>query len=104
MATRKGAKGSTAAEGKEKVIPAGAAGRGRQSGHKAGSAVKRMKTFRLAQSKIQRARKILGTDTDTSTIEAALDMVVFRKDLTDGLAAMAGLEVVSPEAMDAPSA
>lgn len=64
-------------------------------------AVKHMKSFRLAADKIRRARKILGTTTDTGTIEAALDMVVFRQELLDGLEAMAGIDLTSPEAMDA---
>lgn len=64
-------------------------------------AMKQMKSFRLATTKIKRARKILGTTTDTGTIEAALDMVVFRQELLDGLEAMAGVEILTPEEMDA---
>ncbi|MEO5511199.1 MAG: hypothetical protein ABIV28_00015 [Longimicrobiales bacterium] len=33
------------------------------------------KKFRLTQSKIDRAREILGTTTDTETIEKALELV-----------------------------
>lgn len=64
-------------------------------------AVKQMKSFRLTAEKIRRARKVLGTTTDTGTIEAALDMVVFRQELLDGLEAMAGVELIAPDAMDA---
>lgn len=64
-------------------------------------ATKQMKSFRLATTKIKRARKILGTATDTGTIEAALDMVVFRQELLDGLESMAGVEILTPEEMDA---
>jgi hypothetical protein len=61
---------------------------------------KHMKSFRLAADKIKRARKVLGTKTDTGTIEAALDMVIFRQELLDGLGAMSGAEFTSPESMD----
>lgn len=64
-------------------------------------AMKQMKSFRLTTTKIKRARKILGTTTDTGTIEAALDMVVFRQELLDGLEAIAGVEILTPEEMDA---
>lgn len=64
-------------------------------------ATKQMKSFRLATTKIKRARKILRTTTDTGTIEAALDMVVFRQELLDGLDAMAGVKILTPEEMDA---
>lgn len=33
------------------------------------------RTYRLSAAKIARARKILGTDSDTATIEMALDLV-----------------------------
>ena len=62
--------------------------------------VKKMKSFRLAGEKIRRARKILGAKSDTGAIEAALDMVIFRQELLDGLDAMEGIELVTPEAMD----
>jgi hypothetical protein len=44
-----------------------------------------MKSFRLADEKINRARKILGTKTDTATIEAALDMGYFERNCWRGL-------------------
>jgi hypothetical protein len=65
--------------------------------------IKTMKSFRLTDEKIRRARKILGAKSDTGTIEAALDMVIFREELLGGLEAMYGVELVAPEAMDATS-
>jgi hypothetical protein len=50
----------------------------------------RKKNLRLHQSKIDRAMKILGTETETETIEAALDLVVFRQELLEGVHAMRG--------------
>ena len=46
------------------------------------------KSYRLSARKISAARKILGTPTDTATIEEALDMVLFRKELVEGTKAM----------------
>lgn len=48
------------------------------------------KNLRLHQTKIDQAKAILGTATETETIEAALDLVVFRKELVDGVRAMRG--------------
>lgn len=53
------------------------------------------KNLRLHQSKIDEARAILGTSTETETIEAALDLVVFRKELTEGVRAMRGANLVN---------
>ncbi|HUG41742.1 MAG TPA: hypothetical protein VMM12_14735 [Longimicrobiales bacterium] len=50
----------------------------------------RRKNLRLTQSKIDEAREALGTKTETETIEAALDLVVFRKELVEGIRAMRG--------------
>lgn len=50
----------------------------------------RKKNIRLQQWKIDEAREVLGTSTETETIEAALDLVVFRKELVDGIRAMQG--------------
>jgi hypothetical protein len=52
------------------------------------------KNFRLHQSKIDRAMQLLGTRTETETIERALDMVAFRDALVDGIRAMRGAELV----------
>lgn len=53
------------------------------------------KTYRLSTSKIAAAREILGAPTATAAIEEALDMVVFRKELVDGTAAMLGVRIES---------
>ncbi len=53
------------------------------------------KNLRLHQSKIDEAREILGTATETETIEAALDLVVFRKELTEGVRAMRATNLVN---------
>jgi hypothetical protein len=52
------------------------------------------KNLRLHQSKIDEAKEILGTATETETIEAALDLVIFRKELTEGVRAMRGTNLV----------
>jgi hypothetical protein len=53
----------------------------------------RKKNIRLHQWKIDAARKALGTATETETIEAALDLVVFRQQLADGIRAMQGADL-----------
>lgn len=52
------------------------------------------KNFRLHQSKIDRARRILGTGTETETIEQALDLVAFGERLLSGVDRMRGKEIV----------
>jgi hypothetical protein len=53
------------------------------------------KTYRLSSRRIAAARKVLGTPTDTATIEEALDLVVFRKEIADGMKAMLGVPIES---------
>lgn len=53
----------------------------------------RKKNLRLHQSKIDAARKLLGTSTETETIEAALDLVIFRAELVEGIRAMRGAQL-----------
>ncbi|MGH7498532.1 MAG: hypothetical protein ACREOQ_02260 [Gemmatimonadales bacterium] len=55
------------------------------------------KTYRLSPSKVAAAQRILGTPTATETIEAALDMVVFRDELIAGTTAMLGIELTPPD-------
>ena len=50
----------------------------------------RKKNFRLHQSRIDRAMEILGTRTETETIEQALDMIAFRDRLVQGVRGMRG--------------
>lgn len=52
---------------------------------------KKSKTYRLSESKIAAAQAILGAPTATATIEAALDLVVFRQELVDGTSALLGI-------------
>ncbi|MDB4951906.1 MAG: hypothetical protein JWM27_4555 [Gemmatimonadetes bacterium] len=53
----------------------------------------RKKNYRLRQSTIDRAMKLLGTRTETETIEQALDLVVFRSELVEGVRAMRGADL-----------
>jgi hypothetical protein len=50
-------------------------------------------SYRLSPAKIARAQRILGTTTATSTIEEALDLVVFRRELTEGLDSAFGVAI-----------
>ena len=56
------------------------------------------KTYRLSEAMIAAAQSILGAPTATATIEAALDMVVFREELLRGTRAMRGVEIASYDA------
>jgi hypothetical protein len=74
------------------------AGRVRETAVKAyaiGSESTVKKNLRLHQSKIDAARQALGTATETETIETALDLVVFRKELIDGVRGMKGARLVN---------
>jgi hypothetical protein len=57
--------------------------------------VPRKKNFRLRQSEIDRAMKILGTRTETETIEQALQMIAFQQEMLDAVDAMYGAGVVN---------
>ncbi len=48
------------------------------------------KNLRLTQAKVDRARRILGTETETETIEQALDLVAFRQEVIEGVRRLAG--------------
>jgi hypothetical protein len=48
------------------------------------------KNLRLTQAKINRAQRILGTATETETIEEALDLVAFRQEVLEGVRRAAG--------------
>lgn len=54
----------------------------------------RKKNYRLHQSKIDRAMELLGTRTETETIEQALDLIVFRDRLVEGVRSMRGAGLV----------
>ena len=55
------------------------------------------KTYRLSPAKLEAAQRILGTPTATETIEAALDLVVYRDELVAGTRDMLGVELASPD-------
>lgn len=48
------------------------------------------KNYYLDERKIKRAKSILGAKTETEAIDAALDLVVFRKEILDSLEKVAG--------------
>ena len=48
------------------------------------------KNMRLRQDLIDRAKRILGTSTETETVEQALELVAFRKEVSDGIRRIAG--------------
>ncbi len=50
--------------------------------------------MRLTQAKIDRAKQILGTETETETVEQALDLVAFRAEIMEGLDRMAGSDLL----------
>jgi len=56
------------------------------------------RTYRLPLSKLSAAKRALGAATATETIERALDLVVFQRELIDGTRAMQGVEITSPDA------
>lgn len=51
------------------------------------------KTYRLSPAKVAAAQRILGTPTATETIEAALDLVVFRDELVAGTRVLLGTDL-----------
>lgn len=51
-------------------------------------------SYRLSPEKIARAQAVLGTATATATIEEALDMIVFRQELMQGVDRAFGLPIV----------
>jgi len=53
------------------------------------TSVKR-KNYYLDERKIRRAKTILGAQTETGAIDAALDLVVFRKEILTSLEKVAG--------------
>lgn len=65
-----------------------------------GTSGKVPRTYRLAPEKVASAQRILGARTATETIETALDMVVFRRDLVRGTAAMLGVTIDPPDHVD----
>ena len=56
------------------------------------------RTYRLPLSKLSAAKRALGAATATETIERALELVVFQRELVDGTRAMLGIEIAPPDA------
>jgi hypothetical protein len=52
------------------------------------------KNLRLNQAKLDRARRILGTQTETETVEQALDLVAFRQEVIAGVRRLAGSKLL----------
>jgi hypothetical protein len=48
------------------------------------------KNLRLTQAKLDRAMSLLGTETETETVERALDLVAFREEVIAGVRRLAG--------------
>jgi hypothetical protein len=48
------------------------------------------KNMRLRQDLLDQARKVLGTKTETETVEEALELVSFRKEIAEGIRRIAG--------------
>jgi hypothetical protein len=70
-----------------RALPAGSrATTGVGAGKKAGP-----RAFRLDPDRLAAARRVLGTPNDTATIDAALDYVVFGRELRAGAEALAGI-------------
>jgi Arc/MetJ family transcription regulator len=55
-----------------------------------GTSGKVRKNVRLTQATLSRAQRILGTETETETIEQALDLVAFRREVIAGVRRVAG--------------
>ena len=55
------------------------------------------RTYRLPLSKLRAAKRALGAATATETIERALDLAVFQRELIDGTRAMLGIEIASSD-------
>ncbi len=57
------------------------------------------KNMYMDQRKLDRAKVALGVDSETATVDAALDLVVFREEIFEGidrLAAAGGLDYFDP--------
>jgi hypothetical protein len=56
------------------------------------------RTYRLPLSKLRAAKRALGAATPTETIERALDLAVYQRELVDGTRAMLGIEITPSDA------
>jgi hypothetical protein len=80
--------------------PGGDRGRERGSGSARRPKKGKPRAFRLDAERLAEARRILGTPNDTATLDAALDLVVFRNELARGIDRLAGKEIASPDDAD----
>jgi len=48
------------------------------------------KNMRLRQELLDQARRVLGARTETETVEEALELVTFRKEVANGIRRIAG--------------
>jgi hypothetical protein len=64
---------------------------------KRGPARKVARTFRLTPGKVEAAQRILGARTATDAVETALDMVVFRRELVEGVRSAFGIDIRSAD-------
>lgn len=55
------------------------------------------RTYRLRLSKLRKAQRALGASTATETIEMALDLAVFQRELVAGTRALFGVTIASPD-------
>jgi hypothetical protein len=56
------------------------------------------RTYRLTLSTLRAAKRALGAATATETIERALELVVFRRQLIKGTRTMLGVDITSSDA------
>jgi hypothetical protein len=61
------------------------------------------KNLRLSQAKLDRAKRILGTETETETVEQALDLVAFREEVIAGARRLAGSKSLRDVLRDEPA-
>jgi hypothetical protein len=50
----------------------------------------RRKNLNIDQTKLDRARELLGTDTETETVDQALDLILLREEVIRGIRRIAG--------------
>jgi Arc/MetJ family transcription regulator len=65
--------------------------RSKRARRAAASAGKVRKEFWLDPTALAEAQALLGTETERETVEVALELVAFRRDLAKGAKALAGL-------------
>ncbi len=87
---RDGMSGERSARRRAAAAGPGASETGARASRRSPAEPRIRKNFRLSQAKIDRAKRVLGTRTDTETIEAALDLATFGARLAEGIESMKG--------------